>query len=402
MASATALIVGGGVIGLSTAYHLTRRGFGRVVVLEKDALGAGSSRRAAGIITGHLWSETGVRARKIALALYRELSEELPGYRFRDVGCLNLFDPASWPERAALLPLYDRWAVPYAVLDAQEMRSCWPALNPPAEMIGLFDPLGGYSEPDEYIPALVRRLRELGVELHSGQQVRDFILRGGRVVGVQVDDGHTARTLEADAVVCTTHAWMNLSLAGAARQVPVKAFVHQRYVTPPLPAAVDLPAINANPYGGYVRPAAGKRILAGAETAQRAEFRVPSFDFHMDALEVAPQVADDLRATLAPLLPVLATTTWVSRQVGLICFSMDGEPILGGLDGLPGLWIGCAFHSGGFAYNPVAGLLLAQLVAGETPALDIAAFSPNRFAASATAGYLATTVTQEHAVRRRH
>lgn len=402
MASATALIVGGGVIGLSTAYHLARKGFGRIVVLEKDAIGVGSSRRVAGIITGHLWSETGVRARQIALALYRELSDDLPGYRFQDVGCLNLFDPPTWPERAALLPLYDRLAAPYAVLDAQEIRARWPALNPPAELIGLFDPLGGYSEPDEYIPALTQRLHDLGVELQSGRTVRGFVLRGGRVAGVTVDDGQTTTTLEADAVICTTHAWMNLNLAGLPRRVPVKSFVHQRYVTHPLPAAAELPAINANPYGGYVRPAAGKRILAGAETAQRAELRVPGFDFHMDTLDAPPQVADDLRAALTPLLPGLAATTWASRQVGLICFSVDGEPILGPVVGFPGLWIGCAFHSGGFAYNPVAGLLLAQLVSGETPSLDIAAFAPGRFGADQIEEYLATTVTQACAVRRRH
>src|ERR671928_1271159 len=98
MTSATAVIVGGGVIGLSTAYHLARKRFGRIVVLEKGPVGDGSSSRAAGIITGLLWSETGVLARKLSLARFRELSEELDGYRFKAVGCLNLFDPGSWPE----------------------------------------------------------------------------------------------------------------------------------------------------------------------------------------------------------------------------------------------------------------------------------------------------------------
>ena len=93
MASTTAIIIGGGVIGLSTAYHLARKGFGKIMLLEKGSVGDGSSSRAGGIITGLLWSETGVLARKISLALYRELSANLPGYRFGDVGGLNLFDP---------------------------------------------------------------------------------------------------------------------------------------------------------------------------------------------------------------------------------------------------------------------------------------------------------------------
>ncbi len=74
------VIVGGGVIGLSAAYHLARSGAGRVILLEQGAVGAGSSSRAGGIITGHLWSQTGVAARKISLRLFHELSEELGAY----------------------------------------------------------------------------------------------------------------------------------------------------------------------------------------------------------------------------------------------------------------------------------------------------------------------------------
>jgi glycine/D-amino acid oxidase-like deaminating enzyme len=69
---------------------------------------------------------------------------------------------------------------------------------------------------------------------------------------------------------------------------------------------------------------------------------------------------------------------------------------------LPGLYLGCAFHSGGFAYNPAAGSLLAEYVADGQTSLDVTAFSPNRFAAADTAAYLAATVTQADAVRRRH
>src|SRR5947208_11107263 len=110
-----AIIVGSGVIGLSTAYHLARKRFGKVILLEKGPVGDGSSSRAAGIITGLLWSETGVLVRKVSLARFRGLSHELDGYTFQEVGCLNLFDPQSWPDRAALLPLYDRLGAPFEI-----------------------------------------------------------------------------------------------------------------------------------------------------------------------------------------------------------------------------------------------------------------------------------------------
>jgi glycine/D-amino acid oxidase-like deaminating enzyme len=398
MQSSTAVIIGGGVIGLSTAYHLARMKFGKITLIDKGPVGDGSSSRAAGIITGLLWSETGVLARKRSLELFRELSEELPGYRFQDVGCLNLFDPVSWLERQGLLPLYDCMGAPYEILNAAEIHARWPELTPTDEVTGLFDPLGGYSEPDEYIPALAQRVRELSVELVERQPVQGFLEAQGRVIGVQTAE----RKWEADVVICTVHAWMLKVMGLLRRQVPVKNFVHQRYLTTPLAAPVYIPAVNANPQNGYIRPASGNRVLAGGETAQREEFPVPSLDFHMSALTAPVEVKEMLTREMTPLLPRLAQTQWQSERVGLIAFSVDGEPVLGPVDASPGLYIGCGFHSGGFAYNPVAGLLLAEYAAYGQTGMDVSAFSPQRFATADIDEYLASTVTQENAVRRRH
>jgi glycine/D-amino acid oxidase-like deaminating enzyme len=396
--SETAVVVGGGVIGLSTAYHLARKGFGRVIVLEKGPLGDGSSSRAAGIITGLLWSETGVSVRKLSLRRFRELSHVLEGYQFQAVGCLNLFDPESWSERAALLSLYARLGAPYEILDAAEMRHRWPALRPRDEWLGLFDPLGGYSEPDDYIPALARACRALGVEIREREQVTGFIQRGGRVAGVRTAMGD----VEAGAVICTVYSWTNVLLERVDMRLPVKAFVHQRYVTAPLPEPLAIPAVNANPLGGYIRPASGGRLLVGVETADRAEFRVPSVDFHMSAVSAAPELRDQARAAFVPYVPALDAAPWEYERVGLLTFSIDGEPIMGPVGAFPGFYIALAFHSGGFAYNPAAGQLLAEIVADGRASVDVSAFSPDRFDPAEADAYLAETIPQSGAVRRRH
>ncbi len=394
----TVIIIGGGVTGLSTAYHLALKRFGRIILLDKGPLGDGSSSRAAGIITGFLWTETGVQARKIALRRYRELSEELEGYQFQATGCLNCFDPASWPERQLLLPLYDRLKVPYEILTSQEMRRRWPALNPPDDWIGLYDPIGGYSEPDEYLPALANKCRQLGVDIREGQKVTALLSGGGRVRGVRTGEGD----LEADAVVSTTFAWTHKVLESVGLRLPFKSFVHQRYVTRPLDQPVRIPGINANPLFGYVRPAAGGRLLLGTETAERPEWKVDSLDFHMKELSVDPELRHTLMQTFRPLIPVLAQTSWEEERVGLITFSIDNEPILGPVKALNGLFVGTAFHSGGFAYNPASGLLLAEFVADGRTSIDVSSFSPDRFDPAETEEYLATTVPQKHAARRRH
>jgi glycine/D-amino acid oxidase-like deaminating enzyme len=396
----TAIVIGGGVIGLSTAYHLARKKFGRLIVLDKGTVGEGSSSRAAGIITSLLWTETGVVARKKSLELYRELSRELDGYgyRFQAVGTLNLFDNHSWTEREELLPLYERLGVSFEIIRAEEIRRRWPGLNPGDDYIGLFDPLGGYSEPDHYLPALSRKIRELGVEICEHQKVVDFLIRNGRVAGVRTAEG----VLEADAVICTVYAWTRKVTEPLGLRLPVKAFVHQRYTTKPFPSPVEFPAINANPLGGYIRPAFGNRLLAGIETLEREEYCVTSTDFHMSELSAPAELKEMIMKNFVPLAPVFGDTAWETEKVGLITYSLDGEPILGPVAGLPGFYVGVAFHSGGFAYNPVAGLLLAEFVAEGRTSIDVRAFSPDRFNAADVESYLGTSVTQRHSFRRRH
>jgi len=395
----TTVIVGAGVTGLSTAYHLAGMDAGRVIVLEKDVVGAGSSSRAAGITTGLLWTETGVRARQVATAVFRRLGRELPGYTYHDEhGCLNLFSPALWPARAALLPLYDRLGAPYRVLDAAEIHARWPALHPPRDFIGLHDPVGGYSEPDEYVPALAAAARARGVEIRERTVVRELLRQGDRVTGVRTDAGPVA----ADAVVAANYAWVLPLLATAGVALPAKTFIHQRFVSEPLPAPAAFPPVNADPYLGYLRPATGGRVLLGIETPAIPDLRVVSPDFRLTELTEPWDLVAPAVERFAEFMPALRGLRWESARVGLLSFSLDGEPIVGPVPGVEGLFTGICFHSGGFSYNPASGRFLAEYVARGAPSIDLAAFRADRFNAEETAAYLATPLTQSQSFRRRH
>jgi glycine/D-amino acid oxidase-like deaminating enzyme len=397
----TAIVIGAGVTGLSTAYHLAKRGYGRVIVLEKNEIGAGSSSRAAGISTGLLWSETGVRARRHALRIFREFSNELPGYTFHNEhGCLNLFSPELWPARAALLPLYDRLEAPYQVLKPAEIRRRWPGLNPASDYLGLLDPTGGYSEPAEYLSGLTQRARALGVEIREKVQVDEICLKQGRACGVRTAEG----VIPADVLIVAAYAWMQPLLASIGLSLPIKTFVHQRYVSAPLESPVQFPPVNADPFLGYIRPARGNRILLGIETPDRDDFKVTSLDFRLERLTEATGLIPPTVERFRDFFPTLADLHWESTHIGLISFSMDGEPIIGPAPGVEGIWIGNCFHSGGFSYSPAAGFFLAELAATGSAPIDLTAFSPARFASvpAQTAEYLAATVPQRHASRRRH
>lgn len=399
MKSTNILIIGGGVIGLSTAFHLAKKGVGRITLVEKGKLGEGSSGRAAGIGTQLMWSETGILARRRSFQLFQQYSDEWDDYTFHNqLGCLSLFSPEDWKEREMLLPLYERLAIPYETLDAHEIQKRWPDLTPRDDLIGLYDPNGGYSEPDEYIAALSGQVRRLGVDVLENEPVFDFLRSGDQITGVQTANG----TIHAEAVVSTVHAWSLPLWKKIGFQQPIKHFVHQRYVTAPLDKPLNAPPVNANPYFGYVRPAAGNRLLMGIETAMREECRVEDGDFSMDDLHVDRSVRDDGQRTCASLVPQLNDVTWETEKVGLISFSVDGEPVFGPAPDTPGLYLATAFHSGGFSYNPIVGELMSEWLVYGKPSLDLKHFLPERFSPQDTEAYLAQTLRQNQAVRRRH
>ena len=399
MADRHAIIVGGGVTGLSTAYHLKRLGYGDVTIFEKDTIGAGSSSRAAGISTGLLWTKTGILARKTALKRFREMSRELDGYTFHNEhGCLGLFSPELWPGREALLPLYDEWDAPYQVLSAAELKRRWPMLDPPDDFLGVLDPLGGYSEPPEYLAALSTKLRQLGVRVVTGSTVERIESRNGRAIGVRTE----GRVVQADAVVVANYAWVLPLLKTVDIAIPAKTFLHRRYVSAPMAQPFVAPPVNADPYSGYVRPAYGNRILVGAETPDLNDIKLTDYRFRYEQLEDDEKLRDEVVARFIDFVPVMRGLEWETRKVGLLSFSMDGEPILGPFGGIERLFVGVCFHSGGFSYNPASGFYLAEFVANGETSIDLTAFSPDRFAADETAAYIASTVPQRNAARRRH
>ena len=212
----------------------------------------------------------------------------------------------------------------------------------------------------------------------------------------------TTTAIGADAVVCAVHAWAPVLIGLAGVQLPAKAFVHQRYLTEQLPGPTDLPAINVNALGGYIRPASGDRLLLGAETPERDEYRVRDADFRMSQLTAPAGLDAEIVRRFGSLVPGVHGLRCVEERVGLIVFSMDGEPILGPVAQMPGLFLGAAFHSGGFAYNPVAGLLLAQMVLDEQTEIDLKAFAVDRFPPAQIDGYLDEMITQAQVFRRRH
>ena len=392
------VVIGAGVTGLSTAFHLVEKGVERVVVVDKGSVGGGSSLQAGGIITMLLGTETEVRARAISLDLFERFSRILDGYQFHQVGCLNLVTEDVFSEAAAIRDMWRRLGGRFEVLRGGEISDRFPDLAAVETDIGVLDLRSGYSEPHRYVPALRAKLEDMGVEIRENEPVAGFDIHGGRVRGVVTDRG----TIETDAAVSSVNAWTNHVLSLVGFRVPYKNFIHERFVTKPFPEPPRLPAVNDHILNGYVRPTDDNRLLLGTSVDGLGAYEMRGPDFDVSELEPHPDALPFLKEHLVRRAPMLEGAEWDYHTVGLISLAYDVKPVIGPVPGVDGLYVGAHFHSGGFAYNPVSGLLIAEHVVDGETSIDSEMYSPARFGTVDTDAFLTAPMMHDDIGRVRH
>ena len=385
------VVIGAGVTGLSTAFHLVEKGVERVVVVDKGTVGGGSSLQAGGIITMLMGTETEVRARAISLDLFERFSRILDGYRFHQVGCLNLSPQAGNAETAPLRDMWRRLGGQFEVLHGGEITERFPDLMADDADAGVLDLRSGFSEPHRYVPALRAKVEDMGVEIRENEPVIGFDLRDGRVRGVVTDSG----TIEADAVVSAVNAWTNHVLSFVGFHTPYKNFVHERFVTKPFPEPPRVPAVNDHINNCYVRPTDDNRLLFGTSVEDLGAYDMRGPDFDVSELDPHPDALPFIKEQMVGRVPMLEGAEWDYDTVGLISFAYDVKPVIGPVPGVEGLYVGAHFHSGGFAYNPVSGLLVAEHVVDGGTRIDSDLYSPTRFGDVDTDAFLAAPMLHD-------
>ena len=385
------VIIGAGVTGLSTAFHLVEKGVERVVVVDKGIVGGGSSLQAGGIITMLMATETEVRARAISLDLFERFSRILDGYHFHQVGCLNLSVENASAKTSESREMWRRLGGQFEVLSGGEISERFPDLAAQETDIGVLDLRSGYSEPHRYIPALKAKLEDMGVEIRENEPVVGFDLRNDRVRGVVTEGG----TIETDAAVCAVNAWTNHVLSLVGFRTPYKNFVHERFVSKPFPEPPRLPAVNDHILNGYVRPTDDNRLLLGTSVDNLGAYEMRGPDFDVSELDPHPDALPFLKENLVRRVPMMEGAEWDYHTVGLISLAHDVKPVIGPVPGVEGLFVGAHFHSGGFAYNPVSGLLIAEHVMDGGTSIDSEMYSPARFGSIDTDSFLAAPIMHD-------
>ncbi|MEE2658889.1 MAG: FAD-dependent oxidoreductase [Candidatus Latescibacterota bacterium] len=388
-------IVGAGIAGLSTAFHLAERGAGSITLLDKDRVGTGSSIRSGAVNTMLMDNAAATMARGISFDIFERFDSLLPEYDFHQVGCLALYTPEQFAVAAKLHAMHVSAGAQFEILRRTEIEARFDDLRLRDEEIGVLDLRGGWSEPDRYIPALKQKVVELGVRIREACVVEDFLVESGEVRGVLLRGGEELRS---DFTVCTVNSWANTLLSRVGQPLPIRNFVHERFVTRPFDEPPIVPATNDNSHGVYYRPTEDGRLLLGTGALEPEQVPLPGIDLLLEDLEPNAGSITFIADAVRERLPRLAAAPLVAHRVGLVSYPIDFVPNIGPVKALPGLQIATNFCSGGFGYHPVAGLLLAEYIVDGKTSIDAAIFSPDRFGDFDTKSYLAQEVTHARMV----
>ncbi len=375
--TADAVIIGGGCMGASVAYHLARLGVTRSVLLEREtALGTGSTGRNAGGVRHQFSSEANVRLSIESIRLIRHFAEDVGGdVDFHPHGYLFLLaTPESVARFTTQAAMQRRLGVPTELLSPAEAAGLAPGLNTDGVLAASYCAEDGIADPHGVTQGFASAARRMGVEIRCGVEATGIDVERGRVTAVRT----TAGTIAAPVVV--NAAGPHAGRVGAMARLDVPVTPQRRHIFIAEPAE----------RGAWERPPlqvpASRILVIDVET---------TFYFHREGAGVLFGMADpeeragfDLTVNWPVLeriydvalrrLPALGDAGIAHAWAGLYEMSPDGMPFIGPDPRLPGFYLIAGFSGHGFQHSPAAGRVLADLITGRDPGLDVAPFSIER------------------------
>ena len=367
---AQVVIIGGGIIGASVAYHLAQRGVREIVLLEREALGAGSTGRCLGGIRYQFSTPIHIRFSLESFPFFAGFQEEFgidPG--FKKIGYLFLATTLPCAETLrANLALLHSFSIPVELLEPGEIRGRWPVLNVADVICGSYCPEEGYAGPHEVLMGYVLGARRGGCHIYEGVSAQKIVVEGDQVAAVDTSQGRIWCPWAVNAA--GPHAASVGAMAGI--DMPVKPIRRQIFTTAPYHRVQgDLPLLIDLERGWYIRREGEGFLLAGPQDEE------PSFNLALDSgLEARSWSADNALQRIPALEAMEINGGWA----GLYEISPDQHAILGQAPGVRGFLCANGFSGHGFMHSPVAGRLIAELICeGAVSSLDISPFSPTRF-----------------------
>jgi sarcosine oxidase, subunit beta len=365
-------IVGGGVHGLSLAYHLAKAGRSDVAVFERSYIGAGASGRNLALIRSSWQQRAWVELVWFARQLWHTISVDLDyNVMFTERGSyLCIAGERALGIAREAVRMQNEIGVPTRVVGVDELARALPQLNVEGLVGAIHDPSAGISRHDALVWALARGAANLGVHVHASTTVTGMRLAGNRVGTVMTDKGW----VDVDLVVnCAGSASAEVGrMAGV--EVPTTNLALEMLVTEPY-APYFSPVVSLLEDQAYIVQTSRGEFVGGAEPA--GHFGTPRLASSYAALRASA-------ATLAHRFPGLRGVNVLRAWAGLIDLTPDGAGLVGELDERPGFFLDCGWGGEGYLVSPATGRLGAEyLNSGHLPRL-LAPFHHSRFETGAT------------------
>ena len=377
--SAKVVVVGGGVLGTSAAFHLAEAGVEDVVLIDRGPVASGTTPMAAGQ-TGYLNSDRFATDFGLYNVEFFENFEQKTGHAidFHQNGSLRITLTEEYhQDLERRLEVAAEIGDDARIISSDEAKQMVPLLAPAEDCRIMLMPRDGWVEPKSVAVAYAAAAVDRGVRIHTGVPVTGLVHDGQRVSGVTTPEG----LLRADWVVLAAGAWSRQlcqPLGVNLRSVPVR---HQAYVTARLAdARPGQPIVRITEPQFYVRPEAGG-LLVGGYGYRPLSFDMDEFEdgFEIAALEADQVYYAQLQAAAEPFFPVLENAVRVQDRRGLPTISPDGRMVISEPDGADGMIVLTACGVGGVDRSPGAGRVVADIVAGRDQWIAPEILGANRF-----------------------
>jgi sarcosine oxidase subunit beta len=365
---ADVVIVGGGIVGASIAYHLAARGVRDVVVLERDQLGGGSTTRNAGGIRLQFSTEINVRLSLRSLPRLEHFEEEMGvDPHLRQVGYLFLItEERDVAPFEASLAMWKRLGVPAERLDAAGVSSVFPEIRVDDLRFATFCARDGYCDPTSLLNGYVARARDKGVTFRERESAIGITREGDRVTAVRTAKGDIACATIVDAA----GAWGAAVGRLAGLDLPITPLRRQIFVTDPVPGLDhEFPLTVEFASTLYFHRESGGVLMGMADPTDG-----PGFDGSVN-WDFLPTLVE--RALYR--LPILERAKVKTGWAGFYEDTPDKHPIIGAVPGLTGFLCAAGFSGHGIMHAPAAGEAIAELIADGRTSLDVTALAYDRF-----------------------
>jgi sarcosine oxidase subunit beta len=366
MTDADVVVIGGGVIGCSIAFHLAEAGVD-VVLLERDSLGAGSSSKAAGGVRAQFSDEVNVRLGQRSLDLLADFGRR-PGYEIdlERVGYLFLLsrpDDVVGFERS--VRMQNSLGVPSRLISVEEAVRLCPLVCGDGLLAAAYSPEDGHCTPEAVVQGYAVAARRLGARVVTGCEVTEIAHGHGDVARVMTGRGD----MTTRAVVCAAGAWSRSVGAMVDVDLPVEPVRRQVVVTEPVVGLPSMPMTIDYATSFYFHREGTGLLMGMSDPAEPT-----GFSTHVD---------DDFLALLGSVIelraPRLADVGVAHRWAGLYEVTPDHNALVGQISAPIRFLYATGFSGHGFLQAPAVGEVVRDLVLGRAPSIDVTALSAERF-----------------------